>query len=89
MAIDDRRASDVLVRAVSRRATRRPMPRFSPSSCASTAAGPEFISVTYGANGSSRGVSLDVLRHLLDNTSVTADGAPHLRRLVVRRGDAR
>ncbi len=35
------------------------------------AAGPEFISVTYGANGSSRGVSLDVLRHLLDNTSVT------------------
>jgi methylenetetrahydrofolate reductase (NADPH) len=35
------------------------------------AAGPEFISVTYGANGSSRGVSLDVLRHLLENTSVT------------------
>ena len=35
------------------------------------AAGPEFISVTYGASGSSRGVSLDVLRHLLDNTSVT------------------
>jgi methylenetetrahydrofolate reductase (NADPH) len=35
------------------------------------AAGPEFISVTYGANGSSRGVSLDVLRHLLYNTSVT------------------
>ncbi len=34
------------------------------------AAGPEFISVTYGANGSSRGVSLDVLRHLLHNTSV-------------------
>jgi methylenetetrahydrofolate reductase (NADPH) len=34
------------------------------------AAGPEFISVTYGANGSSRGVSLDVLRHLLFNTSV-------------------
>ncbi|MCU1416476.1 MAG: 5,10-methylenetetrahydrofolate reductase [Schumannella sp.] len=34
------------------------------------AAGPEFISVTYGANGSSRGVSLDVLRHLLHNTEV-------------------
>jgi methylenetetrahydrofolate reductase (NADPH) len=34
------------------------------------AAGPEFISVTYGANGSSRGVSLDVLRHLLRNTDV-------------------
>jgi methylenetetrahydrofolate reductase (NADPH) len=34
------------------------------------AAGPEFISVTYGASGSSRGVSLDVLRHLLHNTTV-------------------
>jgi methylenetetrahydrofolate reductase (NADPH) len=34
--------------------------------------GPEFISVTYGANGSSRDGSLDVLRHLLTNTSVTA-----------------
>jgi len=34
------------------------------------AAGPEFISVTYGANGSTRGVSLDVLRHLLQNTNV-------------------
>ncbi len=34
------------------------------------AAGPEFISVTYGANGSSRGVSLDVLRHLLHSTAV-------------------
>ena len=34
------------------------------------AAGPEFVSVTYGANGSSRGVSLDVLRHLLRNTTV-------------------
>ena len=31
---------------------------------------PEFISVTYGANGSSRGVSLDVLGHLLRNTGV-------------------
>jgi methylenetetrahydrofolate reductase (NADPH) len=36
------------------------------------ASGPEFISVTYGANGSSRDGSLDVLRHLLTNTSVTA-----------------
>lgn len=34
------------------------------------AAGPEFISVTYGANGSSREPSLAVLRHLLDYTSV-------------------
>jgi methylenetetrahydrofolate reductase (NADPH) len=34
------------------------------------AAGPEFISVTYGANGSSRGVSLDVLRYLLQHTEV-------------------
>jgi len=34
------------------------------------AAGPEFISVTYGASGSSRGVSLEVLRHLLHSTSV-------------------
>lgn len=36
------------------------------------AAGPEFISVTYGANGSSRGVSLSVLEHLIRNTSVPA-----------------
>ena len=36
------------------------------------ASGPEFISVTYGANGSSRGASLDVLRHLVHNTSVPA-----------------
>lgn len=34
------------------------------------AAGPEFISVTYGANGSSREPSLAVLRHLLEYTSV-------------------
>lgn len=34
------------------------------------AAGPEFISVTYGANGSSRDTSLSVLRHLLEKTSV-------------------
>lgn len=34
------------------------------------AAGPEFISVTYGASGTSRGVSLEVLRHLLQNTDV-------------------
>ncbi|CAN5261455.1 methylenetetrahydrofolate reductase [soil metagenome] len=34
--------------------------------------GPEFISVTFGANGSSRDGSLDVLRQLLQNTAVTA-----------------
>ncbi|MEO7722531.1 MAG: methylenetetrahydrofolate reductase [Pseudolysinimonas sp.] len=34
------------------------------------AAGPEFVSVTYGASGSSRGVSLEVLRHLLQKTDV-------------------
>ncbi len=34
------------------------------------AAGPEFVAVTYGASGSSRGVSLEVLRHLLHNTDV-------------------
>jgi methylenetetrahydrofolate reductase (NADPH) len=32
--------------------------------------GPEFISVTYGASGSTRGVSLEVRRHLLNNTDV-------------------
>lgn len=31
---------------------------------------PDFISVTYGANGSSRDVSLGVLRHLIENTDV-------------------
>ncbi|WP_348788144.1 methylenetetrahydrofolate reductase [Leifsonia sp. NPDC080035] len=35
------------------------------------AAGPDFISVTYGANGSSRGSSLDVLRYILDHTDVS------------------
>lgn len=34
------------------------------------AAGPEFVSVTYGANGSTRGKSLRILRHLLNNTRV-------------------
>ncbi len=34
------------------------------------ASGPDFISVTYGANGSTRGVSLNVLKHLLENTDV-------------------
>jgi methylenetetrahydrofolate reductase (NADPH) len=34
------------------------------------AVGPEFVAVTYGASGSSRGVSLEVLRHLLHNTDV-------------------
>lgn len=32
---------------------------------------PEFISVTYGANGSSRASSLDVLRYILDRTEVS------------------
>jgi methylenetetrahydrofolate reductase (NADH) len=36
------------------------------------AAGPDFISVTYGANGSSRGVSLAVLQDLIQNTDVPA-----------------
>ncbi|TAL46294.1 MAG: 5,10-methylenetetrahydrofolate reductase [Salinibacterium sp.] len=31
---------------------------------------PQFISVTYGANGSSRDRSLEVLRHILNNTAV-------------------
>jgi methylenetetrahydrofolate reductase (NADPH) len=35
------------------------------------ASGPEFISVTYGANGSSRTSSLDVLRYILANTTVS------------------
>jgi methylenetetrahydrofolate reductase (NADPH) len=34
------------------------------------AVNPEFISVTYGANGSSRTSSLDVLRYILANTTV-------------------
>ncbi|HSP76705.1 MAG TPA: methylenetetrahydrofolate reductase [Cryobacterium sp.] len=40
------------------------------------AAGPEFISVTYGANGSSRRSSLDVLTHILRTTTV--DPLAHL-----------
>ena len=35
------------------------------------AARPDFISVTYGANGSSRTSSLDVLRYILANTTVS------------------
>ncbi len=35
-----------------------------------SAVGPEFISVTYGANGTSRERSLDLLRYVLDNTDV-------------------
>lgn len=34
------------------------------------ASGPEFISVTYGASGSTRGLSLSVLTHMLRNTEV-------------------
>ena len=37
---------------------------------------PDFISVTFGANGSSRSSSLDVLRYILENTSV--DPMAHL-----------
>ena len=40
------------------------------------AAGPEFISVTYGANGSSRGSSLEVLQYILRHTQV--DPMAHL-----------
>lgn len=36
------------------------------------AAGPDFISVTYGAGGSSRTASLEVLRYILENTEVSA-----------------
>jgi methylenetetrahydrofolate reductase (NADPH) len=36
------------------------------------AVGPEFISVTYGANGSSRGPSLAVIRRILAGTTVQA-----------------
>lgn len=36
------------------------------------ASGPEFISVTYGANGSSRGTSLALLTHLLSHSTFTA-----------------
>ena len=36
------------------------------------AAGPEFISVTYGASGSSKGASLDVLEKVLAKTSAMA-----------------
>jgi methylenetetrahydrofolate reductase (NADPH) len=32
---------------------------------------PDFISVTYGANGSSRSSSLELLRYILDNTDVS------------------
>ncbi|MDP9026870.1 MAG: methylenetetrahydrofolate reductase [Actinomycetota bacterium] len=35
------------------------------------AAGPDFISVTYGANGASRDSSLDVLRQLLRETTIS------------------
>lgn len=33
-------------------------------------AGPAFITVTYGANGSSRDASLDCLRFIRENTSI-------------------
>jgi methylenetetrahydrofolate reductase (NADPH) len=36
------------------------------------AVGPEFISVTYGANGSTRGASLDVLQRILGRTQAMA-----------------
>jgi methylenetetrahydrofolate reductase (NADPH) len=48
------------------------------------AAGPDFISVTYGAGGSSHVSSLDVVRYILDSTSVppmahlTCVGSSHL-----------
>lgn len=40
------------------------------------AAGPSFVSVTYGAGGSSRSASLDILRHLRQRT--TAEPLAHL-----------
>ena len=36
------------------------------------AAGPEFISVTYGANGSSKGASLEVLQRVMSRTNAMA-----------------
>lgn len=46
------------------------LPALHATIAALAAAGPDFISVTYGANGSSRDSSLDVLRHILQTTNV-------------------
>ena len=66
------------------------MPRRSPSGARSTASprrDPAFISVTYGAGGSSRDRSLDRAPLHAREHRRRADGAPHVRRLVARRGE--
>jgi methylenetetrahydrofolate reductase (NADPH) len=47
-----------------------PLDRTKDTIAALAAAGPRFISVTYGAGGSIGGRSLEVLRHILETTSV-------------------
>ena len=51
------------------------------------AAGPQFISVTFGAGGSAGGRSLDVLRYIRRRDRCRAAGAHHVRRQHLRRRD--